>query len=608
MELSKSLKKVPNSYIQQFQNKNAITEVLGYIMQVPTALPDHPLDMGDFVEPLHKICVGAIVNLIRKGAEEVTPDDVYEYLNEAWAAKLTIFTANNGMKFLDDCIECCTPKMFEVHYQELKKWSLLRNLLNAGVDVSEFYSPEETDVKQIEQKRELFEKTELNSILAYYETKIIEAGSMFTKNVRDHRKAGDSGAHEQIDRFMKKKGVELSYASQFYTTIAYGYRRGCLTIGSAGTGVGKTRMSIANICYPYAPRFYDKKTDAWIENPHKGATKNSGALYIGTEMLLLEEVEPIIYGYMADVDTDHILQGMYAPGEKERVDKAIDYLNKEGGIYLEYLPGFTVASIEVLIKKYAAPPYNVRTVFFDYMFPSAELCGEYRGVAGAMGEKEYQALNYLSTKLKDLARAYDISIDTWTQVTGNWKDDKIRDQEIVRGSKGVIDKADVAFIASRPTENELNKTAPCRRDGISEYGEPNLCLTVYKNRAGRYNDVKIWLYVDYATMRVHDLYVTDLEYNPLPIQKSIVVASDEGTTRIFTSKEAKEAYEQGEISEQDLLTIKTEEKNNPSYTGKITREDEKNLIEHQNATAGGAMLNKPAAEVDDDYDKEKFDY
>lgn len=608
MELSKSLKNLPSGYIQKFQNKNAITEVLGYIMQFPTSLPDHSLEMADFVEPLHKICIGAIVNLIRDGALEVSPEDVTEYLETHFPAKLGIYNNNGGAKFLADCIDCCTPALFEVHYKEVKKWSLLRNLLLTGIDVSDFYDPDETDSKVAEQKRELFENTELHAILAYYETKVVEAGANFNTSAREHRKAGQDGAHQQVQKFIDKKGVELSYASQYFTTITYGYRRGCFTIGSAGTGVGKTRMSVANICYPYVPRIYMKDTNTWEENPHKGATKNTGALYIGTEMLLLEEIEPDIWGYMADVDTDHILQGQYLAGERERVDQAIDYLLNEGNIYMEYLPGFSVSSIEALIKKYCAPPYNVRNVVFDYMFPSSELCGEYKKVAGGMGEKEYQALNYLSTKLKDLARIYDVSIDTWTQVTGDWKNDKIRDQEIVRGSKGVIDKADVAFIASRPTENELKQTAPCRVGQVNKYGDPNLCLTVYKNRAGRYNDVKIWLYVDYATMRVHDLYVTDLQYNPLMIQKSIVCAVPDGTTRIFTSKEAKEEYEKGTITEAEYMEVKAEEKNNPSYVGKMTREDERNLREHENATNGGALLNHPAMAVDEDHDADDFDY
>lgn len=32
---------------------------------------------------------------------------------------------------------------------------------------------------------------------------------------------------------------------------------------------------------------------------------------------------------------------------------------------------------------------------------------------------------------------------------------------------------------------------------------------MYKNRGGKYNNIKIWLNVDYDTMRVHDAFVTD---------------------------------------------------------------------------------------------------
>ena len=36
-------------------------------------------------------------------------------------------------------------------------------------------------------------------------------------------------------------------------------------------------------------------------------------------------------------------------------------------------------------------------------------------------------------------------------------------------------------------------------------------MSFYKNRGGRYNRIKVWLYVDYSTMRVHDLYCTNYD-------------------------------------------------------------------------------------------------
>ena len=49
--------------------------------------------------------------------------------------------------------------------------------------------------------------------------------------------------------------------------------------------------------------YYDKTLGKWCENPN--GTYN-GALYIGTEMELLEEIDPILWAYIADVPQDHI--------------------------------------------------------------------------------------------------------------------------------------------------------------------------------------------------------------------------------------------------------------------------------------------------------------
>lgn len=62
-----------------------------------------------------------------------------------------------------------------------------------------------------------------------------------------------------------------------------------------------------------------------------------------------------------------------------------------------------------------------------------------------------------------------------------------------------------------PSEKELKKIDPILRKFMG-CPEPNLVYSVYKNRGGKWNRIKIWLYIDYGTMRVHDLFVTDYEY------------------------------------------------------------------------------------------------
>lgn len=298
--------------------------------------------------------------------------------------------------------------------------------------------------------------------------------------------------------------------------------------------------------------YWDVNQKQWVDNPN--GTQNC-ALYIGTEMELIEEIEPIIWAYMAHVPEDHITMNLYEEGEEERVDEAIRILRERGNIYLEYVPDYDISTLEAIIEEHVST-HHVTSVFFDYIHTTTDLISEYQGAAkGKIALREDQVLGNLSAKLKELTRKYNISIDTWTQVTGDFKNENNRDQTIVRGAKAIIDKCDVAAIVSRPTTKELQKLEKILRTS-QQFGKnkPNVCMSIYKNRGGKYNNVKVWLDVDYSTMRVSDLFVTDYECEILPIEQNYVHVTEDHKVHVFTDKEAVRRFQieaMNEMSEID---------------------------------------------------------
>ena len=62
----------------------------------------------------------------------------------------------------------------------------------------------------------------------------------------------------------------------------------------------------------------------------------------------------------------------------------------------------------------------------------------------------------------------------------------------------------------RPTAAELKKIRPILNNRFGGK-DPNIYYAIYKNRGGKYVNVKVWLYVDYGTMRVSDLFCTDYD-------------------------------------------------------------------------------------------------
>lgn len=517
------------SKLVSYTNKQAIREILGSLLQEPSLIKKYKIVQNDFPETFHKLIFAAINNLCKSGAEIIDAVVIDEYLSH-YEVQYQVFTKNSGIEFLEKIQEMALMSNFKYYYDQLKKFSLLRSFVENGIDVSEFFDPNETDPITIENQRQLLDEYSLQDIINHYKKKQLKITAPFISSEnRDSKKAG-VGGHEQKERWKENSAWGIGYSSAYVTTALHGIRKKRFNVKSAGTGVGKTRTSIADIGYACSPYYYDKKLKKWCENPNG---INNGGLYIGTEMELLQEIDPILWAYVADVPQDHIEFNMYEDGEEERVDKAIDILEHEANIWFEYAPDYDSTILEEIIENHKLN-HNIEYVWFDYISATVELNSEFASESKTkMVVREDQILANLSRKLKNFTRKFDISIDSFTQVSGDFKNESNRDQTIVRGAKSIIDKADGAIIAMPPTEKELKKVEPIIRELINK-PTPNLIYSLYKNRGGKWNKIKIWLYIDYSTMRVHDLFVTDYEYKLIKnIEKTYInVSNDEYASSI----------------------------------------------------------------------------
>lgn len=522
------MKKKVNSYT----NKQAIREVLGSLLQDPSLIRKYKISQNDFPEKFHKLIFSSINNLYKNGVEVIDAVAIDEYLSH-YETQYQIFTKNEGIDFIEKVQEMALSCNFKYYYNQLKKFSLLRRYVEAGWDVSDFFNPDEIDPVTIENQRKKLDEYDIQDIINYFKKKHSKIIAPFLSTEgRDSKKAGVRG-HEQKERWKQDTAWGVGYSSSYLTTALHGIRTRRFNVKSAGTGVGKTRTSIADIGYACSPYYYDKDLDKWYENPNG---KYNGALYIGTEMELLEEIDPILWAYIADVPQDHIEFNLYEEGEEERVDKAIDILENEANIWFEYVPEYDANTLEEIIENHKLE-HNIKYVWFDYIAATVELNSEYAAESKTkMIVREDQVLANLSKRLKNFARKFDVSIDSFTQVTGEFKNEANRDQTIVRGAKSIIDKADGALIAMPPTEKELKKVEPITRELIGK-PKPNLIYSLYKNRGGKWNKIKIWLYIDYSTMRVHDLFVTDYEYKlNTKIEKTYINVNEDSFASNIASK------------------------------------------------------------------------
>ena len=191
-----------------------------------------------------------------------------------------------------------------------------------------------------------------------------------------------------------------------------------------------TRSMIADCCFIGCNRIYDE-TFGWIKN---GIAQP--CLYITTEQEL-EEIQTMMLAFLSNVKEDHILNGKYEGDEEARVREAGEIL-KSSPIYIVELPDFSLQDIEDTIKK-GIRDHDVKYVFQDYLHTSLKILEEIQKRSG-VNLREDNILFILSNKLKDICNTYGVFIESATQLNGSWKEDKIPDQNLLRGAKSIADR------------------------------------------------------------------------------------------------------------------------------------------------------------------------
>lgn len=120
------------------------------------------------------------------------------------------------------------------------------------------------------------------------------------------------------------------------------------------------------------------------------------------------------------------------------------------------------------------------------------------------------ALGLLSTALKDLAVELGVFVMSSTQTNAKAKEEK--NELSIRGARSIIDKCDLACILSRITDEEMQTMQEIfNKKGII----PNQVIDIYKNRRGKYTNVRIWCNNNLGNCRRQDLLITTQGMAPI---------------------------------------------------------------------------------------------
>ena len=489
---------------------SSIVQLIGNIYNNPCLLEKddkYHFTEKDFVNEFHQIVFASLYNLYQLGAKTLSIQAVESYLSTRPKAE-AIYKANKGAEYILKCSEIADINQFDYYYNKLKKMSLLRAYNDLGLNLDWLYDPDSLDTKELQQQSDKLDNMSLEEISDLINNKIDAIKMEYVQNVSDGGSQIGDGIDELLEELKSTPAVGYPLYGKFMNTITRGARLGKFYLRSAATGVGKTRTMIADACYIGCGQMYDLNTNKWISI---GAPQNT--LFIATEQDL-SECQTMCIAFLAGVDEEHILKAEYYTGEWERVQKA-SMLLKQSKIYFECLPDFTLTMIENVIKKHIREN-QVQYVFFDYIHSSASILMEVGGAHGIKNLREDNVLFLLSSQLKDIAVQYGVFMMSSTQLNGDFKTSDTPDQSLFRGSKAIADRVDAGMIMLDVTSDDIEKIKPfCDKNNVPI---PNVKMSVYKVRQGRWKSVYLWMNAQKEYCRYNPVFVTDWRYGYIEME------------------------------------------------------------------------------------------
>lgn len=499
----------------KYVDTTAIIQVIGNIYNNPSLLDStdkYFFIEDDFPNEFHKIVFGAIYQLYELGANKITADNIGDYLVSRPKYE-AVFKVNKGFEWLEEIATKTTTSAFDYYYQRMKKMTLLREFDNHGIDVTFLYDPDNIlDTKKRQKQEEILDNTKIEDLAQKVIDRIDNIRLKYVdNNTEDSFEAGD-GIFELIQDLKEHPEVGVPMYGPLINTITRGARLKKFYLRSAPTNVGKSRTMIADACYIACNKIYDEDF-GWINNGQK-----EPVLYITTEQEL-NEIQTMMLAFLSLVDEDHIKNGKYIGDEEQRVIEAAKII-KDSPLYVDELPDFSLQDIENRIKK-AVREHDVKYVVLDYMHTSIKILEEITRRSGGVKLREDNILFMMAIKLKDMCNQLGIFILSATQLNSDYQTSTTPDQNLLRGAKSIADKIDIGMIMLEVSDEDLISLERVLRTGC--FDMPNIKISIYKNRQGRWKNIYLWCKADLATCRIKPMFCTGYDYKLKEIENLKII-------------------------------------------------------------------------------------
>lgn len=517
----------------ELYDQSASLYVLSCLMHDPLLLQNekYAFVKTDFYKPLQQMVFFAVYNMAQNGAEKITPQDVDTYLS-SYESQYAYYKANNGFEFVLQCYkttEGSDRSQFEYYYGVLKKFSVLRDLESIGINTSRYFNP--SNILNQDAELEKLNKMSIETILNDVRGRIVNIENRHVGKDEGTASNIAAGMRELVNDLKEHPEVGLPLDGEVFNYATRGARLGKMYIFSAPSGGGKTRCLVDNACVLSMP--YIGNDGKIVVRGRADGTDYQKVCYVATEQGK-DEIQTLVLAHVSGVSESKILLSQYTDEEWNRIKLALDIIDRYADNFiLDCIPDPSIAMLKARLTKYIVQD-NIDYIFYDYIFSSPGLVNEF----AASELREDVVLMMLSNSLKELAMTYNVFLMSATQLNDGWAKKAVgpRDQNCIRGSKAIADKADIGAIGVALSEEEKGQIealwTEIKRKAANELATkqdlteedkelrqlivkipyPNQVVDLYKNRRGELKAIKIFRYFDFATCRATDLFVTDGSY------------------------------------------------------------------------------------------------
>lgn len=396
---------------------------------------------------------------------------------------------------------------FEYVFADFKRQSLVEKLVKYGLDPKNFYVNPNDSLDNKVLKPE-FAGLGAPDILDSIKADIALVGGEFSRKGTSDVQSAFDNLESLLNETAETPEVGPPLQGDLFNAILGGAISSRLCIRSASSGLGKTRTSVGDACLLAFPLRYDWKSKRWIEDG-----RSEKVCLIITEQSM-EEVQMMMLAYLSGVNEAAIKRNTWSQEQKRIVYQALKVVEIfQDNLTIIRVPNPSISLLDSVIREQVILK-KIKYVFYDYVFVSPSLLGEFRG----QNLRNDEILLMFSDALKKLAVDLDIFIMTSTQVNAKADDNKdVRNEATLAGSRAIINKADFGCVMARPTKEELvaisglceTEKIKWESEHIEPFQMPNCVTDIYKNRGGADTQMRIWSYLDLGTMKRHDYFVTD---------------------------------------------------------------------------------------------------